>query len=409
MTRLALTLAFAVAPPALVALSACAQRPEQPEFVVTRSPGRDPWFRREAWREEELPPEETPVIIPVEERATTPRGGLFSIPGPRPQGEWKTVRLLPGASADTITLSRGERDYQVIDSLVQASARTAFIAYQGGGPYRGTQFVNSIVRVEPNTLPDDRSFWALRGYDMIDTTLDRVEITGFGKVTPKHDEGHAVYFNIQGGFRLLDSNVHHNGGQALQLVNRPYESSLPPGAAQGRIEVARSWIHENGFNPDRGGFQISIFGTGQDVLLDSVEILAGHDHTRYEKGMTGGALLIEAEYPRDDKHNCWWAPRQIPDDFVMPFTQGTVELRDVRIDHKAPNRPLVQISGCEELVVSGSEFRGGKINLDDPTKPGRPCGRIVWEGNHGDAEVYLRGELLGPASEDFVALNGRLQ
>ena len=86
----------------------------------------------------------------------------------------------------------------------------------------------------------------------------------------------------------------------------------------------------------------------------------------------------------------------------MPFSQGKVELNNVRIRHRKPDRPLVQIKGCEELVVRDCTFVGGKIQLDDPSKPGRDCGRIVWEGNLGNATVVHAGKRLGKASEDFT-------
>ena len=258
-------------------------------------------------------------------------------------------------------------------------------------------------------MPDNKSYWAMRGYDMEDTVLDRVEITGFGQPTRGHDEGHAIYFNVTGPLDLWDVYIHHNGGQGLQLVNRPYESNAGAVAARGAITIRRTWFHENGFNPDRAGSQVSIFGTGQDVLLEDVQILAGHDGTHYEKGQTGGALLIEAEAPHTDKHNTWYRPLNPPDDFETPFTQGTVILKGVFIDHKQPNRPIVQIKGCEELTVTGCVFRGGRVNLDDPSKPGCNNGTVNWSGNSGDAAVLLGGVQIGTADMNFTAKDGVLQ
>jgi hypothetical protein len=286
-----------------------------------------------------------------------------------------------------------------VDAIVQASARTAVICYQGGGPYRNLTLRNSILRVEPNTLADNRSFWALRGYDMIDTTLERVEITGFGAKTRHHDEGHAIYLNLAGSLTIERCDIHHNGGQGLQLVNRPGESSLPPGPAAGAITVLDTRFRENGFNPDRGSFQVSIFGTGQSIHMEDVEILAGLDGT-FADAESGGALLIEAEGARSDRA-VWWKPSDAPADATPPFTQGTVELLRLHVQHRAPNRALVQIKGCAELIVEECEFSGGRVRLDDPDKPGRPCGRIVWRGNRGDAEVFVRGVRKGRADEDF--------
>jgi hypothetical protein len=79
------------------------------------------------------------------------------------------------------------------------------------------------------------------------------------------------------------------------------------------------------------------------------------------------------------------------------------------VDHRSPNRPIVQIKGCEELIVRGSVFRGGRVDLDDPTKPGRNNGRIVWSGNAGDAVVFLGGVRVGTADQDFTAENGELR
>jgi hypothetical protein len=320
------------------------------------------------------------------------------------------VRWLPGDSSDTITLKRQASGFTMSDTLVQASARTALIGYQGDGPFDGTRITNCIFRVEDGTVPNGRSYWGLRGYDMRNTVLDGVEITGFGRPTQHHDEGHAIYFNLVGALTLTGCHIHHPGGQGAQLVNRPGESTLPRGPAAGAITVQNTWFHENGFNPDRGGFQLSIFGTGQDVTLTDVEIVAGHDETPFPNGQTGGGLLIEPEGPHDGADTCWWCPgpgRGPPED--PPFTQGRVVLSNVLIDQMNANRPIVQIKGCRELVVHGSEFRGGRIDLDDPAKAGRSSGRIEWSGNRGEAQVFLAGQRVGLASQDFVAVDGVLQ
>jgi len=299
---------------------------------------------------------------------------------------------------------RAESGFTLVDTIVQASARTAFICYQNGGPYRGTTLRNSILRVEPQTLWLGRSYWAFRGYDMIDTVLERVEITGFGQITDKHDEGHAIYLNVAGPLTIADCAIHHNGGQGLQLVNRPAESVLDRGPAEGAITIRNTSFRENGFNPDRGATQVSIFGTGQTISMEDVEIVAGHDDTPYRGGWTGGALLIECEGydPSRPKRAVWWRPDELPEDWEMPFSQGRTELLRVRMFHEKPNRPLVQIKGCEELIVRDCRFGEGRIDLDMPGKPGRDCGRIVWEGNAGPAQVFHQGRRMGTASDDFV-------
>jgi len=368
--------------------------------------GDEPWFRREAWR---AAPEPAPPA-PIERKEPDLDGsgaGLAAPPTPPSVDDDNVLHWLPGASSDTVTLAKQQTGYTLSGATIQASARTALIAYQGGGPYVGTTLTDCVVHVAPNTVPDGRSFWGLRGYDMSETTLREVEITGFGKVTPKHDEGHAIYLNVVGPLTLEDCNIHHNGGQGLQLVNRPYESNLPAGPAKGAIEVRRTWFHENGFNPDRGAFQVSIFGTGQDVTLSEVEIVAGRDATTYPDGKTGGGLVIEAEGPHPDKRNTWWHP--LPKGQTEPpFTQGQVLLDRVLIDQPNANRAIAQIKGCRELVVTGCTFPSGRVFLDDPTKPGRPNGTITWTGNRGDAIVFLNGEPIGPVTEDFVAKNGAL-
>jgi hypothetical protein len=364
----------------------------------------EPWFRREPSRPAPEP-EPAPTIVKKEPGSRDGNLTLATPPAPPAIDADNVLAWRPGSSSDTVTLKGGMSDYTLTGATIQASARTALIAYQGGGPYVGTTLRDCLVHVAPNTVPDDRSFWAIRGYDMSETTLASVEITGFGKVTSKHDEGHAIYLNNVGALTLTDCNIHHNGGQGLQLVNRPYESNLPAAAATGAIEVRRTWFRENGFNPDRGAFQVSIFGTGQDVTLADVEITAGHDATSYPSNMTGGGLLIEAEGPHTDKRNVWWYP--YPKGVVTPpFTQGVVVLERVVIDHVNPNRPIAQIKGCRELKVSGCTFNGGKVFLDDPQKPGRTSGRIEWSGNSGNAAVFLNGEQIGTAAQDFTAENG---
>ena len=58
--------------------------------------------------------------------------------------------------------------------------------------------------------------------------------------------------------------------------------------------------------------------------------------------------------------------------------------------------------GCEELIVRDCRFGDGRIDIDMPGKPGRDCGRIVWEGNAGPAQVFHHGRRMGTASDDFV-------
>jgi len=318
----------------------------------------------------------------------------------------RVIPFKPGTSSDTLGYVRATDQpapIVVANAEVQASSRTAVMFYDHGGPFVGVTFRDVLIHVAPGTLDLNRSYWAFRGYDLIDTVLERVEITGFGVVTPKHDEGHAIYVNLAGSLSLLDCKIHHNGGQGLQIVNRPAESVLPRGPAKGTITIQDSIFRENGFNPDRGSFQISIFGTGQDIHMENVAIYAGFDETEWPGGRTTGALLIEAEgFSGDPNKPVWWRPDDMPENFVMPFSQGKVVLNNVRIRHRKPDRPLVQIKGCEELIVRNCTFEGGDIHLDRPEKAGRLCGSIVWENNTGSAPVYHQGELVGLARDNFT-------
>lgn len=324
--------------------------------------------------------------------------------GPQAPEKWKIIPPKRTDWGDTFSVQRPTEGLRIEDTIVQASPRTAIILYEHRGPYEDVVIEDSIVRVQPGTLPLDRSYWGLRGYDVIDMLLRRVEFTGFGVVTPKHDEGHAIYLNLRGSLTLEGCDIHHNGGQGLQLVNRPGESNFPPGPAEGFIALRNTRFLENGFNPDRAGFQVSIFGTGQDVRMQDVLIAAGYDRvTQFPGGMTGGGLLIEAEAFRDwGRKPVWWRPEELPEGFEIPFTQGHVELVRVHVHQRSPNRPIVQIKGCQSLTVRECSFGEGRIELDDPTKPGRTSGRIVWQGNRGPAVVYVRGERMGPADQDFV-------
>ena len=351
----------------------------------------------------ELPAPSDPVPLASGEQPAATAEPLASPPpppvgvGPTEPERWK---VLKGGEGDTIAVTqRPAQPLEIVDTILQASTRTALICFETRGPFVGTTIRNSILRVEPGTIPLDRSYWAFRGYDMIDTLVERSEITGFGRVTPRHDEGHAIYLNVAGSFTLVDSFLHHNGGQAVQLVNRPAESVLPAGPAAGEIRIENTRIAENGFNPDRGGFQVSIFGTGQPVTLRKVEISAGQDETEFDRDRTGGGLLIEAEAA--GKRPVWWKPAKPDEDWTVPFTQGPTLLQGVTIIHRNPNKPIVQIKGCEELIVENSWFEGGKVVLDHPAKPGRNSGKIIWRGNGGDAELFLRGRRLGLVGQDF--------
>ena len=332
---------------------------------------------------------------------------------PHAKTEQDARRVIHGkAYGDTIGLTQAQTNWTLEHAVVEASPRTGIIFYDKVGAHRGTILRDVLIHVAPGKIPLDRSYWAFRGYDMVDTLFHRVEITGFGRVTEKHDEGHAIYVNPAGDFTLLDSYFHHNGGQGLQLVNRPNETSMGKGPMPGVIAIHGTRFHENGFNPNRGAFQVSIFGTGQRIVMRDVEIIAGFDETVWPNDQTGGALVIEAEpYDPGRKRYPWWRPENPPPDFVPPFTQGVTELTRVTIRHRNPNRPLVQIKGCAELIVRECTFDGptvegvegfARVVLDAPDKPGRESGRIVWKGNHGNAVVFHKGQRLGLACEDFV-------
>lgn len=316
----------------------------------------------------------------------------------------RVIRARNEPSADTLALKEPTRGFALESALLQASPRSALICYEKRGPFERVVLRDLLIKVVPGTIDLDRSYWGVRGYDMSDALLEGVEITGFGRITPKHDEGHAIYLNLAGSLSLIGCDIHHNGGQGLQLVNRPHESVLPPGPARGTIAVRETRFRENGFNPDRGASQVSIFGTGQAVEFQDVEISAGFDETAWPNGRTSGGLLIEPESfeARNPERLVWWRPVELPEGFVVPFTQGPTSLERVTIRHQNPSRPLAQIKGCESLEVRECLFEGGTVQLDDPEKPGRSCGRITWVGNRGDALVYREGKLLGPASQDFV-------
>ncbi|MEX1024554.1 MAG: hypothetical protein WD226_05700 [Planctomycetota bacterium] len=329
--------------------------------------------------------------------------------GPRADA---TLVEQPAASGDAIAVTQASLDFRLENTRVQAGRRAALMFYERSGLHRGVRVVDTELSVEPGTLELDRAYWGVRAYDLVDAVFERVEITGFGVVTDQHDEGHAVYLNPLGDVAFLDCHFHHNGGQAIQLVRRPTESVEPEGPAPGTITVARTRLAENGFNPDRGAFQLSIFGTGQDVTLTDVEIIAGHDPAvDWPGGLTGGALLIESDgfQMRPRGPNTWWRPAELPADFEAPFTTGRAELTRLRIHHKNPNRPVVQIKGCRELLVTDSEFAEGDIHLDLPRKPGRENGSITWTGNRGEARVFWRGDYVGPAWQDFQVRGGKLQ
>ena len=295
---------------------------------------------------------------------------------------------------------------------MQAGRRTALMFYERSGPHTGVVLRDVELSVEPGTLELDRAYWGLRGYDIADALFEHVKITGFGVVTEEHDEGHAIYLNPLGDLTFVGCSFHHNGGQAIQLVRRPPESVEPEGPAPGTIRIERSRFAENGFNPDRGAFQISIFGTGQDVVLRDVELVAGHDPAVvWPGGLTGGALLIESDafQMRPRGPNTWWRPEELPEGFVPPYTTGRCELERVRIHHRDPNRPIVQIKGCRELLVTECDIAEGDVHLDMPRKAGPENGSIQWRGNRGEARVLWRGEFVGAAWQDFVVEDGALR
>lgn len=316
------------------------------------------------------------------------------------------------SAGDTLAVKAASTGFTLTGTHVEAGKRTGLIFYERSGRHENVHLADVLVSVAPGTLEFDRAYWGVRGYDLVDAVFERVEITGFGVVTPKHDEGHAIYLNPLGSITIADCHLHHNGGQAIQLVRRPIESVEPEGPASGTITVRNTRLAENGFNPDRGAFQLSIFGTGQDVVLTDVEIIAGHDpDVTWHNGMTGGALLIESDRfklkPRGA--NTWWRGEEEPAPDDMVFTTGRATLTRVRVHHRNPNRPIVQIKSCRELVVEDSDFAEGVIQLDMPKKAGRDSGSIRWTGNRGEATVKWRGETLGPAWRDFEIIAGQLQ
>ena len=140
----------------------------------------------------------------------------------------KVIRPKRGVSADTFALRRKEEGFLIENTVLNASTRTAFICYDHAGPAPRQPLPQ---RPDPTSrrgpCPTTARTGACAGYDMVGTVFHGVEITGFGKVTPHHDEGHALYLNLAGDLTLIDCDIHDNGGQGLQAVNPPERVVAP--------------------------------------------------------------------------------------------------------------------------------------------------------------------------------------
>jgi hypothetical protein len=248
-----------------------------------------------------------------------------------------------------------------------------------------------------------RTLWGMRVYEISDWLLERVEIAYMGVPGDggrSGREGHAFYGNVAGDLTFDNCWIHHNRGQAIQVVARPRSGTAP---AVGKLTVRNSLLQENGFDSDRAAFAVTVHGPGSeyDVELEDVRIEAlrlpdhqGHDG-RVRNSRGGICIAPVGNLPNEPV----WYDAEDP-----PFTNGRVTLNNVLVAMRRPAQALGLFRGIRELEVTGCAFYGGEgseVVIDAPGKPGRDCGRVVWKGNQGDATLVYRGRALGPVSGDY--------
>lgn len=305
---------------------------------------------------------------------------------------WEVVA--PTKSYGSWTLQwKGDGPPEVLERTVVKAASGGIAAHKG---HKHPDYVLRDVLIEPaeGFFP----LWGVRAYEIAGWTLERVEIRGMGG-KPGKPEGHAFYGNVAGDLSFLGCSFHDNKGQAIQVVARPNAGTAP---AVGHMLVRDCVFAENGFDSDRAGFQLSVFGPGPhydvSILNTRIQALGLEPFTGPEGGEwnSRGGLCIAPVHGRTNLP-AWF------DEKEPPYTNGKVVIEGLTIEMKRPYQPMALFRGIRELEVHGSTFQGGgMVVIDPPGAAGCDCGYVVWEGNRGDAVLWYHGEKVGPVSGTYV-------
>lgn len=235
--------------------------------------------------------------------------------------------------------------------------------------------------------------WGARMYDVIDFQAlgcEAREIVAPHPTKPINVGEHWFYLNVAGNILIKNCKANRIAGQFVQTVfdTRPNETS-----DYDRFKDAGGTIHvwacegtDIGMcNPDHGpggraSFPLSFFPSSQDVIVERTKIVN-----------VGGDWWNNSKDPLKKKFKSFGG--------IMAHGHPNVTLEKNQIVLEDPDRDLVQIRNCENVVINGGSYmaaggNGAKFNIDG-------CKHITISGVKSNARLRINGKDVGLVSSGW--------
>lgn len=276
------------------------------------------------------------------------------------------------------------------------------------GDHNGFSINSCEFTLDPHAFDagQDKPKWLNRGYGIYNALVDGSIARGLDYIKTVME--HAYYWNCFGTNTFQNGLIELIGAQAIQLV--AYNTN-PDDAQQknDRVgEVGKAFydahVHDKGLitiknyvisecglpiGGGRASYALSCFPAESDVLIDNVSISCLHAPGYQYNGKTyysRGALHISAK-----TNYLYYLPT--PNPYTSP---RTATLKDVQINYRSPDRPIVQIMDlAAPLLIDHGEFIGHKIEI------GGCKGPIEISGATGTAFIEVDGVNVGMISKGY--------
>lgn len=205
-----------------------------------------------------------------------------------------------------------------------------------------------------------RTRWGIRAYDVIDWEFEHCE---WRQIPGEH----GCYLSAPGSVTWRNCRFQNIGSQAIQVVYRTggksaHETSDPRLVNLGGLQLVQECVISEVGQPTGGrpSYALSFFqGPKTKVRIESCFIQTLNSPHLDHEGMPArsyGAIMVH-ERPR-------------------------VEIVNNYVNYAQPDRDVIQIWNCDEVIIEGCEIVSGRIEL-------RNCKRVRVAGNTGGATLLV--------------------
>lgn len=258
----------------------------------------------------------------------------------------------------------------LVDTEVTSAAQGLVMTDNGKHPHLNSRIARCWIHGKPswkNGEFGNRVDWGVRAYDF-SGKIEDTEISDIGSE-------HALYINPAGNVSVDGCYLHNLGGQAVQFYFRPWESSDPErlGAQAKTLVVLDTIAQQYGRNlsyAERQGFGFTFGDVGPETL---VVVNGCYQRVRLK--------AFKA-------HGGWWNSYG----GIVVQNAVSVVIRGSTVDHRRPDRPIIQVERAGKVTLLDSHVPEGLIDLQ----------LVEWltvKGCTGGAYVRLRGVPLGQLGE----------